>query len=315
MICAAGKYRVQRGDSLWRIAERELGNGRRWHEIQAANHLIPGAPLLIGQLLTLPSRRSYGAVSRPSHATPRPASAGLHPQASSHPRLETTLQDRQAVQLARPVLFPQFKYKFEHTVQRMPAPMGHLECKYTGELTVQKQGVITGGLTFTQKGVEAEYKQQTDGVLRDFFNNCSGSVDGKEAKLTLATGAVMRFGDQVLATTTVEFQPDEVKYVYQGREIKFLYRGFEFSGVLGFEMSYHKDEDEPRSPSGAMAHEMNWHKVAGGALLLGAVILIVADIAKDGATLGAGAAESPLTFAAAARLCRAGVGMMRMVER
>ena len=41
-------YVVQEGDSLWRIAERELGDGHRWREIFAANH---GRRMRDGQLL------------------------------------------------------------------------------------------------------------------------------------------------------------------------------------------------------------------------------------------------------------------------
>jgi hypothetical protein len=41
-------YVVQEGDSLWRIAERELGDGHRWQEIFAANH---GRRMPDGQLL------------------------------------------------------------------------------------------------------------------------------------------------------------------------------------------------------------------------------------------------------------------------
>ena len=39
---------VQEGDSLWRIADRELGDGHRWQEIFAANH---GRRMPDGQLL------------------------------------------------------------------------------------------------------------------------------------------------------------------------------------------------------------------------------------------------------------------------
>jgi len=51
------RYTVRPGDSLWSIAQRELGNGANWPRIWAANRgTVDGHPDLIrpGQVLTLP---------------------------------------------------------------------------------------------------------------------------------------------------------------------------------------------------------------------------------------------------------------------
>ncbi|MEQ9461310.1 MAG: LysM domain-containing protein [Phycisphaeraceae bacterium] len=47
-------YEIKKGDSLWKIAERELGSGLRWQEIADANPGIDPAKLAIGQVLILP---------------------------------------------------------------------------------------------------------------------------------------------------------------------------------------------------------------------------------------------------------------------
>lgn len=49
-------YTVQKGDSLWRIAAKELGSGRRWQEIYELNRSAISNPALIfvGQELKLP---------------------------------------------------------------------------------------------------------------------------------------------------------------------------------------------------------------------------------------------------------------------
>ena len=71
-------YVVQEGDSLWRIADRELGDGHRWQEIFAANHgrrmpdgqlLRDGGLILPGWQLLLPPHDP----ADPRPATPRPA--------------------------------------------------------------------------------------------------------------------------------------------------------------------------------------------------------------------------------------------------
>lgn len=52
----AETVRVQRGDTLWKIAERHLGNGKDWGRIAAANpELMNPNRIQIGQQLRLPS--------------------------------------------------------------------------------------------------------------------------------------------------------------------------------------------------------------------------------------------------------------------
>ena len=54
----AASYTVQKGDSLWKIAQKHLGSGARWGEIYAANRDIVSDPSLIyiGQVLDIPAR-------------------------------------------------------------------------------------------------------------------------------------------------------------------------------------------------------------------------------------------------------------------
>ena len=56
-------YTVKAGDSLWAIAERELGDGTMWDEIQKLNG-IRGTIIYPGQVLVLPGRggRSFAAL-------------------------------------------------------------------------------------------------------------------------------------------------------------------------------------------------------------------------------------------------------------
>ena len=52
-IGAERVYTVQAGDSLWAIAQRELGNGARWQEISQLNNLA-STTIRVGQKLKLP---------------------------------------------------------------------------------------------------------------------------------------------------------------------------------------------------------------------------------------------------------------------
>jgi nucleoid-associated protein YgaU len=52
-----GTYRVQRGDSLWKIAQARFGDGYKWRSIYEANraHLRSVNVLSVGQVLAMPS--------------------------------------------------------------------------------------------------------------------------------------------------------------------------------------------------------------------------------------------------------------------
>ena len=52
---AASTYTVQKGDSLWAIAEKRLGNGTRYNEIKKLNGLTSDV-IYSGQVLKLPNR-------------------------------------------------------------------------------------------------------------------------------------------------------------------------------------------------------------------------------------------------------------------
>lgn len=58
-----GTYTVKQGDTLWKIAESQLGDGERWQEIAEANNIpIDNPEVEIGQELTIPG----GAISEPT---------------------------------------------------------------------------------------------------------------------------------------------------------------------------------------------------------------------------------------------------------
>jgi DNA-binding SARP family transcriptional activator len=87
---SAGRvYTVQEGDSLWRIADRELGDGHRWREIFAANQgrrmsdgqlLADGGLILPGWQLLLPA-----PPDQPPSSAPEPPAAAPTPATRPEP--------------------------------------------------------------------------------------------------------------------------------------------------------------------------------------------------------------------------------------
>ena len=48
------KYTVQKGDTLWSIAQKNYGDGKQYKKIVSANPSIKGERVLAGQTITLP---------------------------------------------------------------------------------------------------------------------------------------------------------------------------------------------------------------------------------------------------------------------
>jgi 5'-nucleotidase / UDP-sugar diphosphatase len=48
------KYTVQKGDTLWSIAQKNYGDGKQYRKIVSANPSIKGERVLAGQTITLP---------------------------------------------------------------------------------------------------------------------------------------------------------------------------------------------------------------------------------------------------------------------
>jgi LysM repeat protein len=52
----ANTYVIRKGDTLWSIAKRKLGSGRRWKEIVDENPGLDPQRLVIGKVIRLPRR-------------------------------------------------------------------------------------------------------------------------------------------------------------------------------------------------------------------------------------------------------------------
>ncbi len=50
----AKQYTIRKGDTLWSIAKKHLGSGKRWKEITDCNPGLNPQSLRIGQVITLP---------------------------------------------------------------------------------------------------------------------------------------------------------------------------------------------------------------------------------------------------------------------
>ena len=56
LTAAVGEHMVEKGDSLWKIAQKIYGDGSRWQDISALNGLSDPGRIFPGQYLSLPDR-------------------------------------------------------------------------------------------------------------------------------------------------------------------------------------------------------------------------------------------------------------------
>lgn len=106
-----GAYTVQPGDTLWDIATRELGDGRRYTEITSPDGTQPTDLITIGQQLILPPAHAPAPVSpttsdpapAPVVPTPTPTPPAVPTADTQLPPVEPTLPAEILVQQADPI--------------------------------------------------------------------------------------------------------------------------------------------------------------------------------------------------------------------
>lgn len=105
---AGSSYVVQRGDSLWKIAEKTLGDGRRWKELAALNGVRNPDLIRPGQVIRLPGGGGPDPRMRPSAtaaATPPPVPVPIAAGANMStigPDIRSALADPKTAGIANP---------------------------------------------------------------------------------------------------------------------------------------------------------------------------------------------------------------------
>ncbi|MEK7521185.1 MAG: LysM peptidoglycan-binding domain-containing protein [Patescibacteria group bacterium] len=89
---AGGTYKVQKGDTLWSIAERSYGSGYNWTDIATENKLANPGAIEEGQELFLPTQElAQAPTSVPFQVSPSPTPTTLsqNPQPTTPPTIQT----------------------------------------------------------------------------------------------------------------------------------------------------------------------------------------------------------------------------------
>ena len=292
-------YMVKPGDTLWAIAERVYGSGYYWTVIEKANtaavsskgnFILAGVPLSIPAIDIVPEKSVQPVVIQKPKPAPKPASKRARPVAT--PIVEIDLE----------------KSKSQKTVFKQPGMTVIMTTTLKGSLKAQKPGILP--VSFNLRTYETEIANgakpfQTSFKLKGF------SMDS------------ISIGSNVTGTTwtsKITFTKTlSTKLTMAPKPLKFKNKGIVYEGNVGLELEIQMIPDKPKvqpKPVPVLDVVGEWFRengraVAGGALIVAAGVLIVATIAEDVVTLGAGIADDPVSFAAAGAMAQRGLVLIK----
>jgi LysM repeat protein len=173
-------YTVKAGDSLWAIAERELGSGTRWQEIQAANN-ITGTLIRPGQVLQIPGKPAPAPAAPP--AATRPTTPPAPPAATPRPPTQQDSELRRELDELRNQIERDRQAAQQPQLDRVSARTiidGILTSVGLGSLTETVMGVITSPEQLTDAFVFSTIRQ-----TREYRERFAGNEQRRAAGLNV----------------------------------------------------------------------------------------------------------------------------------
>ncbi len=320
-------YRVRRGDSLSLIAKRQYKDASLWPEIARANQLKDPYTIFVGQELVIPNQcrkpgfppmlwssepqlslRDKFSVNVPLAPKSSSASSPLKKEFVGPPvgkKAAPALPDPPA---ARPVLMPAFKFELENVIQPVSVSIGPVSYTFQlkGEITIQSEKPLQNFSIVNMKQLALEAKSEADVVVGEVGSRIANSTEFKydpstqsmEISTSLKTELTLK-GDVWVTQSISPVLPNGVKYTYQPRAISGKIRGLKIEGNISLEITVRLNPQQP-SPQPVPVSVSGWQKVAAVGLFVAAGGIIIATLAEDIVTLGAGVADDPASFGAAA---------------
>ncbi|WP_435137339.1 LysM peptidoglycan-binding domain-containing protein [Pseudopelagicola sp. nBUS_19] len=291
-------YQVKSGDTLWAIAERTYGSGLYWTEIEKANKaavsskgnfILAGVPLSLPVIEVVPDKCVQPVIIQKPKPTPKPAAKKARP-------------------VATPILKIDLKGKPQVTTIKKPGMTIIVTTTLKGVLKAQKPGAVS--VSFNPRTYETEIDNGAKPFKTSF--KIKGLSEGSISIASNVTGTTwtskISFGRTLSPKLTLSPKP-----------VKFTNNGIIYKGSVGLEIEVKVIPDKPKVqpqpiPIGDQVADWlseNSRTLAGAGLIVTAGALVVVTIGEDIVTLGAGIADDPISFAAAAGMARQGLMMIR----
>jgi LysM repeat protein len=328
------RYVVRPGDSLWNIAQATLGDGHQWKRLWRYNNRgdvvkitgrgIPNADLIHpGQVLLLPVLPGRETVKT---APPQPAPAVQSSSRTSAQPLRTgpssPSQGAPALPRVTDIESPiSVKYRLDDLkFLPMVLPGGVVEMKMTGDVIVTSKKTYPATYVTQRHEIETQVVTAANHAFGMLLNDTRLIYDASDKKLTYRSMLVSQSNIPGSISTAVGIQVDanspvpKLRFEFrfpkvQGKVGDFTYAGVDVKIVIELTPSV-----ERRGPSAqplrAPQPSIEWSRVIGAGLVIAGVAIVVGTLVEDFFTAGAGVADDPASFAAAAGSVGRGLQLM-----
>ena len=318
-------YIVKYGDTLWDIANRQLGNPLRWTELYEHNNkdevaLNTGMKItdpdliFVGQKLYIPSVPNISEPQARNMARSR--SAKLKPNAGK----------TRAKQKIRSVPFKYSLDKLPTITVASPTHIASVSLK--GSITLQGMNSIDV-VTITRQGFEIAAKRQADHAFGKLVSETQIGYNPSTNEITFECGITSHSNSPYSPKTKAAaglstktglpvLKGSVIAPKINGKILNHLYTanslGIEIELTPRRPMVKHTPLPQKRSASLSPESSKGWDYLVASALVAGAGVIIVATIAEDIVTFGAGIADDAPSFAAAAAMFTGGVALFQTVN-
>lgn len=326
------RYVVKQGDTLSELSNKFLGNASRWKDIYDLNNradvaaagdgILDPDMLLIGQVIYIPVTRGVSQSSmtplKPSMQVCREAAPGRVPVGVGGGRSGGKSK-------ARKIRSIPFKYNFSDLPSIPIFGTGYIgSISLSGSVTLQSEKSIDF-IELNQSGYAVKSKTEADAVFWKVAAESSVGWDVKTKKMKIETGFSIRANNPhapeiglstiICDKTMLPGVKGSLKYPpLKGTADGFLYITSDFAievEICPLPVSAKPKPIPVRVYQPVSTPVINWDYVFAGALIVGAGVIIVATVAEDIVTLGAGVADDPVSFAAAAAMVTRGATLWR----
>jgi LysM domain len=337
------RYVVRAGDSLWAIARRKLGSGNEWPRIWRYNNRkdvikvtgrgIPNPELIhVGQVLLIPVLpKEVTQTKEPQETTAIPGASSARPAVTPSAQ---PLRPAPAAPSGAPQLTPisdvkspiSVKYRLDDLAfPPLISPGAIIDMRMTGDVILTSNKLYPA-VYVTQRGeVEAQVVTQANHAFGSLTNDTRLIFDAGRNTMTYRSMLVSQSNVPGAMAVATGFQLDssspipklrfEFRFPKLGGTIDdFTYVALDVKVVV--EVTLRPDQTgtsaQPlRSPQRAPQRTTDWSRVAGTGLLVVGVVIVVATVVEDFLTVGAGVADDPASFAAAAAAFARGWQLVR----
>lgn len=315
------RYTVKKGDTLWDLAGKYLDKNTDWPKIFEHNNqpqvvastgkkIVNPDLIYIGQTIYIPPKAIATAQPKPiikSPITTQKPNAGKKP--------------------AVPFKGVPFAYKLSDLPSsKVASPAFIAEIRLTGTITIQRKDA-SDILAFaaSKEQLIMSSKHETDMTLNKLVTQNEVGWNPKTKELTFENGITINSNIPYSPSFTIaagissKTQLPVIKASANCAPIKGKLGVFVYAiADLGIEIELTPRPIDANPRPVPITHNaptttINWNYLKGALLLTGAVVLVVATLAEDVGTGGAGIADDAVSFASASAIFTTGLSMFKTV--